>query len=330
MLHLYSLHRNGFGQKMVKSTQTFIAVFYEFHNTRASLEFLMNKMLFFILSLAPLVSTANDLLSQDVIQIHISPHSIQGLRTYPSLQQAIDQADVLASSDASTIKFVIHTGTYSQQAAILRSKSGVNYEFTAASTNEKLPDFNGDFKQLTWLRVLSTNRNTSSVTINNLKIRNYVTAISIEGDREDPSSFNAGNKIYNMYFDSIGQMVPGSPPSTAVIRFVNSRDNEILDNDFINIKNVENCGLLHTIYLAHHSSNNLILRNKFTNLCGSPIRLRDDSNNNNAQQNIFSNIQRDQLMDQWFCDKTLRNDCTKSRPELRSHSNIMDMKKIAP
>lgn len=290
----------------------------------------MNKILFFILSFTTFLSNAQDFSQQDSIQIHISPTEIDRIQSYSSLQQAIDQSVELATTGTSSIKFLIHEGTYNQQAAVLRPKVGVHYEFTSASSPGKLPEFDGDMKQLTWLRILSTNGSESSVNINNLRIRNYITAISIEGDREDPDKYNAKNKISKMRFENIGQMSSGLPPSTAVIRLVNSRNNEISDNDFVNIKNIESCGLLHSVYLAHHSSDNSIQRNKFTNLCGSPIRVRDDSNNNRAEQNKFTNVQRDQLMDQWFCDKNLRNDCTKNRPELRSHSNLFDLKQAAP
>lgn len=290
----------------------------------------MRKLLFFILSFSSFLTNAQDFSRQDVIQIHISPIEIDGTVSYPSLQQAIDRSSELGTANTSFIKFLIHEGTYNQQAAILRPKVGVHYEFTSLSSSGQLPDFDGDSKQLTWLRVLSTNGSESSVNINNLKIRNYITAISIEGDREDPSRYNAKNTISKMRFENIGQMSAGLPPSTAVIRLVNSRNNDISDNDFVDIKNIENCGLLHSVYLAHHSSENTIQRNNFTNLCGSPIRVRDDSNNNNAEHNKFTNVQRDQLMDQWFCDKNLRNDCTKNRPELRSHSNLLDMKQAAP
>ncbi|MCY1420486.1 hypothetical protein D3C76_810810 [compost metagenome] len=278
----------------------------------------------------PIICRADFFEDGNTAKIHIWPHAIQGTPTLSSLQQAIDYSYISFSPNITTIKFLIHEGTYNEQAAILHPKHGVHYEFTSASRGEHLPSFDGHQQQLTWLRIISTNGFGSSVTINGLKIKNYVTAISIEGDREDQNKFNAENKISNMQFENIGQTSLNSPPSTAVIRLVNSHKNEILDNTFRNIKNIKDCNLLHSIYLAHHSSDNLIKHNTFTNFCGSAIRVRDNSNRNIARLNSFTDIQNEQLMDQWFCDKSLRQDCTKKQPEQYSHSNIFDMNEFSP
>ena len=289
----------------------------------------MLKLLLLFLSISSAFYSENSK-ALDEIQIHIAPDDIQGTPSYRTMQQAIDYSYEATSQSVSSVKFLIHEGTYNKQAAVLRPKQGVHYEFTSASDGDPLPNFDGGLEQLTWLKVLSAHGAGSSVYIYKLKIRNYITAISIEGDREDPTKYNAHNKIFKMQFDNIGQTSLGLPPSTAVVRLVNSRNNEIFDNEFTDIKNIESCGLLHSVYLAHHSSDNLIKGNNFTNLCGSPIRVRDDSNNNNALHNKFNNIRNDKLMDQWFCDKSLRTDCTKSNPELRSHSNALDTYRITP
>ncbi|WP_133160928.1 hypothetical protein [Pseudomonas laurylsulfativorans] len=290
----------------------------------------MFKFLLFILLQIPLISVADITSKVNIIEIHIAQNEINGVTTFLSLQQAIDHSYELSSSNISTVKFLIHGGTYNKQAAILRPKQGVHYEFTSEPSNLRLPMFDGNGEQLTWLRVLSKDGYGSNVIIGNLHIRNYLTAISIEGNRENQREFNAHNKIYNMRFENIGQTSPDSPPSTAVIRFVNSRQNDVSGNEFINIKNVQSCGLLHAVYLAHHSSENLIKRNTFTNLCGSPIRIRDDSNYNKIQLNKFRNIQTIEAMDEWFCDKNIRHDCTKSEPELRSHLNTFNKNHIEP
>lgn len=290
---------------------------------------LANILSMLILSI-PFICHAGVSEDRNTAEIHIWPYPIQGSLTHSSLQQAIDYSYINFSPSITTIKFLIHEGTYNRQAATLYPKNGVHYEFTSASNGEHLPSFNGHRQQLTWLRIISTNGFGTSVTISRLKIKNYVTAISIEGDREDPNKFNAENKILNMRFENIGQTSPTSPPSTAVIRLVNSRANEILDNTFLNIKNVKDCSLLHTIYLAHHSSDNSIQHNSFTNFCGSAIRVRDNSNRNTVRLNSFTDIRNEQLMDQWFCDKSLRQDCTKKQPEQYSHSNIFEMNKFSP
>lgn len=50
---------------------------------------------------------------------------------------------------------------------------------------------------------------------------------------------------------------------------------------------LKSCANLHAIYLAHHASDNVIDDNDFENTCGSPIRIRDSSNNNIASNNTF-------------------------------------------
>jgi hypothetical protein len=290
---------------------------------------LANILSLLILSF-PFTSHAGSFENRNTVEIHIWPYAHQGNLTHLSLQQAIDYSYTNSSPNTTTVKFLIHEGTYNGQAATLHPKNGVHYEFTSASSGEHLPNFDGHRQQLTWLRVISTNGFGTNVTISRLKIKNYVTAISIEGDREDQNKFNAENKILNMQFENIGQTSLDSPPSTAVIRLVNSRANEILDNTFLNIKNIKDCNLLHSIYLAHHSSDNSIEHNSFTSFCGSAIRVRDNSNRNTARHNTFTDIQNEQLMDQWFCDKSMRQDCTKTQPEQYSHSNIFNSNKFTP
>ncbi|WP_413705343.1 hypothetical protein [Pseudomonas sp. Pseusp16] len=290
----------------------------------------MVKFISMLILSTPFICHAGVSENRNVAEVDIWPYAFQGNLTHSSLQQAIDYSYTISSPNVTSIKFLIHEGTYNIQAATLRPKHGIHYEFTSASSGEHLPSFDGHRQQLTWLKIISTNGFGTSVTISGLKITNYVTAISIEGDREDPNKFNAENKILNMRFENIGQTSRSSPPSTAVIRLVNSRANEIRGNIFLNIKNVQDCNLLHSVYLAHHSSDNSIQHNSFTNLCGSPIRVRDDSNRNVARLNTFSDIQNEQLMDQWFCDKNLRQDCTKKQPEKNSNSNVFNMNKVLP
>ncbi|MCK1793689.1 hypothetical protein [Pseudomonas violetae] len=278
----------------------------------------------------PLVSYAGSLENFNSSEIHVLPHETQEDLQYSSLQKAIDFSYNNLSPNVTSVKFVIHQGTYDGQSAVLRPKQGVHYEITSASGSDPLPSFDGHQQQLTWLKIVSTNGSGSTVSISKLRITNYVTAISIEGDRENLDKFNSGNKISDMRFENIGQNSPDASPSTAVIRLVNSRANEILNNVFLNIRNVKDCNLLHSIYLAHHSSDNSIKNNSFANFCGSPIRVRDDSNRNIAKLNSFVNIQNKRLMDQWFCDKNIREDCTKKQPEQDSHSNIFKMNEISP
>ena len=262
--------------------------------------------------------------------IHIWPFAFRGNMTRTSLQQAIDYSYLNLAPHITSVKFLIHEGLYINQVGILKPKQGIHYEFTSIPNEQHIPVFDGFKKPLTWLKIISSHGPGSSVTFNNLKVMNYSTAISIEGDRENLNGSNANNKITRMHFENIGQTSSTSPPSTAAIRLINSHNNEITFNFFNNIKNIHNCNLLHSIYLAHNSSDNLIQHNTFTKFCGSAIRIRDNSNRNTVTLNTFNNAKKAQLMDQWYCDKTLREDCTKIHSEISSESNVFTNNKISP
>jgi hypothetical protein len=293
-------------------------------------KFQSGKILSMLILSIPFICNAEVTENRSNAELHVWPYSFQGNLTQTSLQQAIDYSYTYTPRNVTSIRFLIHKGTYNKQAATLHPKPGIHYEFTSAANGDHLPIFDGHQQPLTWLKIISTNGFDSGVSISRLNIKNYATAISIEGDREDTKKFNAENKIFNMRFENIGQTSLKSSPSTAAVRLVNSRANEIRDNQFINIQNIQQCGLLHSIYLAHHSSDNLIQHNSFINFCGSPIRTRDDSNRNTARFNSFTHIQSEQLMDQWFCDKDQRQDCTKQQPEQDSHSNVFNMNQVLP
>lgn len=283
----------------------------------------------FILLAPVLCHASNYYESTDTANIHVWPYAFQGNMTRTSLQQAIEYSYLNLAPNITSVNFLIHEGTYIKQAAILNPKQGIKYNFTSIPNEQSLPTFDGFQKPLTWLKIISSHGSGSNVAISRLNITNYATAISIEGDRENIDNFNADNVITHMHFENIGQSSLSSPPSTAAIRLVNSHNNKITYNTFNNIKNIQNCNLLHSIYLAHNSSDNLIQHNTFSNFCGSAIRIRDNSNRNIATLNSFTEDKKVQLMDQWFCDKKLRNDCTKTHSESPSNANTFTENKVA-
>lgn len=284
-----------------------------------------------LISCTPLICNGtNSTTPTSTANIDIWPFAFQGNMTRTSLQQAIDYSYVNLAPHITSVNFLIHEGLYVNQVGILKPKQGTHYEFTSIANEQHIPVFDGFKRPLTWLKIISAHGPGSSVTLNKLKIINYSTAISIEGDRENLNSMNANNKITQMHFENIGQTSLSSPPSTAAIRLINSHNNEITFNHFNNIKNIHNCNLLHSIYLAHNSSNNLIQYNTFTDFCGSAIRIRDNSNRNTVTLNSFNHAKKSQLMDQWFCDKALRADCTKKHSELPSESNVFINNKVSP
>ncbi len=143
----------------------------------------------------------------------------------------------------------------------------------------------------------------------------------MNGDRGSPNTSNSENVIRNDILRNIGQIAfPSGKPSTAVIRLVNSKHNQIVNNRFINIQNLTGCSALHSIYMAHYSSNNLIEGNTFESGCGATVKARDASNSNIIRDNRFVG-QADTLFLDSYCDKDKREDCTKATAECPSWGN---------
>ena len=184
------------------------------------------------------------------------------------------------------------------------------------------PVFNGNGKGRSWLVLESASGTPSRLTVENIEVTNYVTAISLNGQRASISASNSENIIQNNIFRNIGQIsFPEGKPSTAAVRLVNSRSNRIIQNKFINIRNNVGCGALHSIYIAHYSSDNLIEGNVFDGGCGATIKTRDASNSNVIRNNRFFDQSEPVFLDS-FCDKDSRDDCTKETSECPSWGNV--------
>jgi len=239
-------------------------------------------------------------------------------RPFATLQRALDQATEQAS-EGSEIVVQIQPGRYIGQSAVtLARPDGVSIKITSASKNR--PEFVGDpARKLTWLHLKSASGQPTRLTISGLLIRGYAMAISLEGDRNNARASNSKNTIQNNFFKDIGSGPDaGKNISTAAIRLVNSKSNLIANNQFEDIRNAEDCSVLHAIYAAHFSSNNVIRNNRFSNLCGSAIKLRDRSNFNTIENNLFNRLQSVPAVEEWFCDKSARQDCTKRLGECPS------------
>lgn len=155
-----------------------------------------------------------------------------------------------------------------------------------------------------------------------LRVQRYQTAISLNGDRNAEATSNGGNRIYGCYFDRIGNVFDGRvDPSTACVRLVNSDDNEIANNHFVDVVNTRSGGLIHAIYVAHMSDRNTIRANRFVRSTGDPVRVRDFSNGNVITDNRFIRVGTHAGYTDWYCDHDARDDCTKPTPECPSWDN---------
>jgi len=243
-----------------------------------------------------------------------------------SLQEAIRIAELEGDKDVSRVRIAVASGEYKGQAAKARGNiAGLEIAVTAADPSQLRPRFNGDLHGGTWLDIRSATGKRTNYRISGLEITNYETAINLAGDRNRGERSNGGNEIRNNVFADIGQIArAGAGPSTAVIRLVNSDDNVIASNRFIHIVNLEGCALLHSIYVAHNSTGNLIEDNVFEDSCGDAIRFRDRSHSNTVKDNTFIDAWAKTPVSDWYCDSESRGDCTKTTPECPSMNNVLD------
>jgi Right handed beta helix region len=192
---------------------------------------------------------------------------------------------------------------------------------------DKRPQFVGKGKDV-WFALLVPGAKKVDVSITGMEVSDYQTAIAIGGDRSVPDSWIGGVHIAGNHFLRIGSLQPGVPPSTAAIRLVNSRQNVIENNHFETIRNLEVCGGLHAIYMAHMSSGNVIKNNRFVDGCGETIKVRDASNDNKVVDNTFERQEGSSLLFDGFCDKQVNKDCTKPEGECPSWDNVFESNTI--
>lgn len=240
-----------------------------------------------------------------------------------SLQLAIKRVLARQGPDITVRRVVVLPGRYMEQVATIDQLPD-DLPLVIAGAQGSRPVFDGNGRGRTWLVLQSATGKPSRVTIEGLEITNYVTAISFNGDRDSETTSNSENVVRGNVFRTIGQIAfPSGKPSTAVIRLVNSKRNKIVQNQFIDIRNVTGCSALHAVYMAHYSSDNLIQGNTFESGCGATVKTRDASNGNVIRDNRFI-AQDDTLFLDSYCDKDARDDCTKSTPECPSWGNTFE------
>jgi hypothetical protein len=252
-------------------------------------------------------------------------------KSVASLQRALYVANSLSLNNLDKVKILVGEGVYLKQSAVTQGLSdGGVLEIRPLDANKPRPKFDGGGVGDTWLRIKIARGFPSKIGVYGLEIVNFETAISIDGSRNDKNMWNGENIIRNNIFMNIGQIArDGAKPSTAAIRLVNSDRNIIFRNKFINIRNSERCSLLHAIYVAHDSTDNVIESNIFDSGCGDAIRFRDSSHRNIVKDNTFRDAWDKAPVSDWYCDGGNREDCTKSAGECPSLNNVVDSNKIS-
>jgi len=253
-------------------------------------------------------------------------------RPVATLKRAIELSRNKVKSEEDAVRIFVQPGTYVGQTIVLESSDtkGRLAIIGQGKKPDEFPIFAGAGNIATWFTLRGSQGRDSGLTIEALKIRDYFTAVSLEGDRDDKRRGNAGTTIRRNVFQNIGSVaVSENASSTAAIRLVNSHSNIIENNYFGRIRNRQDCGSLHAIYVAHFSSGNVISNNTFDDICGSVIKLRDRSNDNIIRNNRFAHLERVSAIEEWFCDMADRQDCTKKLGECPSTGNAADGNSIS-
>jgi hypothetical protein len=240
----------------------------------------------------------------------------------PDLQSALNKG-LAAPGTTGKLEIRVLPGTYNGQTLVIESGGAGRPRIEIVRDAEKArPVFDGGGADATWLTVSAAGSATGNILVSGLEVTRYLTAISLNGSRT-AQSLNIGNiVIRNNVFRAIGQQsLSQRAPSTAALRLVNADRVQVIGNQFIDVSNRERCGLIHAIYLAHGSTNNLVKGNTFDNSCGDSVRFRDASGGNMIEGNTFTDAWAAAPISDWYCDSTGREDCTKKTPECPSMGN---------
>lgn len=113
-----------------------------------------------------------------------------------------------------------------------------------------------------------------------------------------------GNKFFGMQFHKLGnKWAVGAGYGYGAIVLNNSSNNQIHNNHFINIENIEqHDSYIHGLYITHSSSHNSIEGNNFNTISGDPIKVRDKSNYNTIEHNKFTRTGLMSYFRDEFCD----------------------------
>ena len=243
-------------------------------------------------------------------------------RAMADLQRALDKG-LAQRPKGETLELRVLPGTYVGQRLTLKSSESDGGDI-AIVRHEGIerPVFDGKGMDAPWLTVEADKRPLRQLRITGLEITGYATAITLNGSRDIDARSVSEIVIRNNVFRSIGQTeMTQKSPSTAAVRLVNADKVEIVNNRFARISNRWSCGLIHALYVAHGSTNNLIEDNTFEDSCGDAIRFRDGSSGNKVVRNSFVDAWADSPISDWYCDASNRKDCTKKTPECPSFDN---------
>jgi hypothetical protein len=188
------------------------------------------------------------------------------------------------------------------------------------------------------LFTLNYTKGPSNITLRSLHLKNWVNGVGFEGQREADNLGNSNNKVLNCIFENIGNKyfspkIPTTcsadsacsdglnclngicrPAGLSAITLLNSDNNIISWNKFINVENLGAAGGIHGIYLSHNAQSNSITHNIFDVSTGAMIKFRDSSDSNHVYANDFKNVASPLVpaIQHSYCERAARgDDCTK-------------------
>lgn len=225
------------------------------------------------------------------------------VRTLSQAQQVIQKA-----APKSNVEVRIQPGTYTEQGVnwthFISGRTisflPTGYNYGKADQVPQRPKFVGMGKGVLLSAVRKDGGGDTNLRFYYLEIQDYLHyGISISGTEgkkgtlRRPLNKGANNNVfYGMYFNKIGDKATGSSSDDVgygAIGFVNSSNNSVKNNTFSNLINTgSDAKYIHAVYMAHGSNDNVISANKFMNISGDPIKVRNDSNSTTLSDNIFT------------------------------------------
>ena len=282
---------------------------------------IFSKWLVSIAVAASLVGTVSVRAAGEPLKLYVSPTGNDGAdgrseaKALKTLGKALSSYE--SSCDSRSTQITLAAGGYGKEQLTLR-RVPCPLEITSNGGYAKF-DGGGDG---TWFTLAAAGAGKIDLTISGMEVMSYQSAVSINGNRNDVDGWIGGVKLLKNRFVRIGSFREGQPPATAAVRLVNARGVLIEGNEFQTIRNLSHCGGLHSVYIAHDSSDNRIVRNSFVDGCGETIKVRDSSNNNLIERNRFSQQEGSALLLDSYCDSASGAECTKAEPECPSWTSI--------
>ncbi|MDR6673278.1 right-handed parallel beta-helix repeat-containing protein [Xanthomonas sp. 1678] len=254
--------------------------------------------------LALLLITAGAVQAQ-TFRLYLAPDgddTADGTSAATALQTLVTaQQRLQAKSPQTEVEIVVAPGTYVGQSVRWTFRNGAPLRIVAAADAATMPRFDGAGGG-TWFTLRGGGNQRTQLQFVGLEVSDYWMAMDL-GSSNAAADGNSGNEIRGMRFTRIGGIHgQGSPAySYAAIRLQNSRDNLIVGNQFNAIENSkETSGYIHALYLARHSTGNVVKDNTFTDVNGDVVRTRDASDAAEVRGNRFVRAGKYAAFSDWF------------------------------